>query len=380
MFARLTLSVLFCSLISPVLAQQAPARNVILVTLDGMRWQEVFRGIDAELAASTEYNRLGEPLGEMFNATSSENAAQRLFPFLHEVIASKGVLIGNRDAQSCAQVTNPWFFSYPGYNEILTGEVDASVDSNDPIPNKNVTFLEWLNKDVAEFRGKVRAFASWDVFPAIINAERSGVPVNVGPSVNPTTDAEKLLARLPADLPTLWPTVRMDAFTHHSVLNSLAQDKPRVIYISYGETDDFAHEGHYEQYLLAAHRTDRFLREIWDTVQGDPFYRDNTVLLISTDHGRGEEPIETWQHHASKASVAGNQKSLGAYENGIIGSDAVWMAAIGAGVPATGPVAPQSCVGSNQIASTLLTLLGLDPKKFNADAGAPIAEFLRKAH
>lgn len=346
---------------------QAQASNVILVTLDGMRWQEVFRGIDSKLAADLTFNRLGEPLTAMFGAATPQASAEKIFPFLHGVIGKQGVLLGNRDAGSCVHVTNPWYFSYPGYNEILTGVVDPAIDTNEAKPNPNTTFLEWLHKHADGFAGKVQAFGSWDAFPAIINAERSGIVVNVK---NPDSDA--LLAKLQGDLPTLWPTVRYDAFAHHYALQALKNDKPRVMYIAYGETDDFAHEGHYEQYLLAANRTDRFLREIWDAVQADPFYRNNTVLLITTDHGRGEAPLETWQHHASKASLAGYMKPLAAYQEGIVGSDATWIAAIGKDVPARGPVKTAACVGSNQVAATLLGLLGLDPAAFNPAAGKPI--------
>ncbi|MEO1982643.1 MAG: DUF1501 domain-containing protein, partial [Fuerstiella sp.] len=54
---------------------------------------------------------------------------------------------------------------------------------------------------------------------------------------------------------------------------------------AYGETDDFAHDGKYDEYILAAHRTDRFIREIWDIVQSTNGYRDNTVLFVTVDHG-----------------------------------------------------------------------------------------------
>jgi hypothetical protein len=61
------------------------------------------------------------------------------------------------------------WFSYPGYNEILTGSADDKrITSNDKMDNLNVTFLEHLNK-LPEYKGKVMAFTSWDVFPFIIN-------------------------------------------------------------------------------------------------------------------------------------------------------------------------------------------------------------------
>jgi len=367
-----------------LLANMAPAfgqsasPNIILVTLDGMRWQEVFHGLDATLASDTRYTKQTKDVQSLFNAASDTASAAQLFPFLHSVVSEQGVLIGDRQSGSCAQVTNPWFFSYPGYNEILTGKADPAIASNDPVPNQNVTFLEWLNHSVPGFQGRVAAFGSWNVFPAIINSERSGVPVNVGPVENPQTDEQRLLNRLHRDVPQLWDTVRLDLLTHYAALDYLRTMAPRVMYISYGETDDFAHDGHYDEYLFSAHRTDRFLRELWDTVQALPDYRDNTVLFVTTDHGRGSLPVETWQHHASRAAMEGVMQNLAEYENGIEGSDAVWMASMGPGIAAQGLLATTSdCLGSNQIAATLIRLLGLQPADFATDIGAPLPILVR---
>jgi bisphosphoglycerate-independent phosphoglycerate mutase (AlkP superfamily) len=151
-----------------------------------------------------------------------------------------------------------------------------------------------------------------------------------------------------------------------------------VTFISYGETDDFAHDGRYDEYIFAAQRTDRFIRELWEFVQSTEGYRDNTVLFITVDHGRGEEPIETWQYHASKESLTGYMQSLAQYEEGIVGSEHTWMAAIGPGVPATGLIAAsdENCVPANRIAATLLQLLDVDYRSLNPAMGAPLQEFL----
>ena len=66
-----------------------------------------------------------------------------------------------------------------GYNEILRGVPDPRVDSNDKVPNRNVTVLEWLNRKPA-FKGKVAACWAWDVISAIANGERGGFPSNAG--------------------------------------------------------------------------------------------------------------------------------------------------------------------------------------------------------
>ncbi len=80
----------------------------------------------------------------------------------------QGQIFGNRDVGSESQVTNGLNFSYPGYNETLTGFADPRIHSNDNVPNPNVTVFEWLNAKPA-FTGKVAAFGAWDVFNGIFN-------------------------------------------------------------------------------------------------------------------------------------------------------------------------------------------------------------------
>jgi len=356
----------------------ANTRNVFLVTIDGLRWQEVFRGLDETLAANTEYNERIEDIKAQFWTDTKEDRADALMPFLHRVVFKNGSVAGDRDKNSCARLANPWYFSYPGYNEILTGVVDEDIDSNDKIPNPNVTFLEQLNAR-SNYKGKVAAFASWDVFPFILNVERSGLPLNVNQKADPpANELERLLNRLQDDIPAPWKTVRFDAFTHHYALSYIKRLHPRVVYIGYGETDDFAHDGKYDEYLMAANRTDRFLEELWRFIQDDKIYRNQTMLFITVDHGRGEEPDETWQLHASRRAMAGNMEYLARYEEGIVGSEAVWMAAIGPGIPAHGLIATgDKCLTSNRIAATLLVLLGENYKLFNPEMGLPMQEFIQ---
>lgn len=355
-------------------ANQESTENIILISIDGLRWQEVFRGLDINLASNEEYSSRSEYILKEFKGNDS---AEKLMPFLHQVVMKEGSIIGNKDKSSCAQVTNPWYFSYPGYNEILTGRADPEINSNSAIANPNVTFLEWLNKKQPAFENSVVAFSSWDVFPFIINTERSGVPVNIGPKENPENEFEKTLNRLSGDIPSPWKTVRLDAFTHHYALSYMKAHHPRVTYIAYGETDDFAHDGEYDQYVIAANRTDRFIREIWEFIQQDNFYQNKTTLMITSDHGRGEYPEETWQHHASKKAMKGYMESLAEYEEGIVGSENVWIAAFGPGIKQQGLIETgESCVGSNQVAASLLYLLDFDYKDFNPDAGKPIMEMV----
>jgi hypothetical protein len=46
----------------------------------------------------------------------------------------------------------------------------------------------------------------------------------------------------------------LDVFTHCAAIEELNKNKPRVLYIAYGETDEWAHSGKYRSYLDAAHQ------------------------------------------------------------------------------------------------------------------------------
>lgn len=257
-----------------------------------------------------------------------------------------GQLHGNRNLDSKMDLTNTLWFSYPGYSEILTGLADDTrITSNDKFPNPNETVLELANKD-PKYMGKVAAFGSWDVFPYIVNETRSGVPVNAGFELakgDSLTDKEKFLNQLQPRVPSPWGTVRLDAFTHYYAVEYMKKDHPEFIYIAYGETDDFAHDGDYAAYLKSAQNTDMLIKELWELAQNDPFYKDNTLFLITTDHGRGTEPLETWKGHGDSVNGAGS----------------VWLIAFGKGVSAKGEVAKTEQLYSNQIAPTILKALEL---------------------
>jgi hypothetical protein len=122
---------------------------------------------------------------------------------------------------------------------------------------------------------------------------------------------------------------------------------------------------------------DGFIEDVWNTLQSLDYYKDNTAIFITVDHGRGEEPLESWLHHASKRAVENYMSGLAAdYPQGIIGSENIWMAAMGPGVPVNGLLQTDSCLGANQIAATLLNWMGEDYTQYNPAMGKPMKEFL----
>ncbi|MFY0654434.1 MAG: alkaline phosphatase family protein [Cyclobacteriaceae bacterium] len=318
--------------------------NLILITLDGLRWQELYAGADSLLIHDSGYVENPEELVHEFWDNDPLVRRKTLMPFFWSKIAIKGQLCGNRKFGNKVNCTNQMWFSYPGYNEILCGFADDErISSNSKINNPNTTFLEYLN-NTKRFKGKVAAFGSWNVFPYIINEERSGIYVNAGfkKAKGSLSDREQFLNKIQDEIRGPWGGVRLDVFTHHYALEELKKNKPKVLYISYGETDDYAHDGEYDQYLWSARQTDAYIKELWDFVQSTDQYRDKTTIIITTDHGRGTVPKDTWRHHGIKIEGAGE----------------IWMAVLGPDTKPLGEVKTEGQLYQNQIAATAIELLG----------------------
>ncbi|HEY1160906.1 MAG TPA: hypothetical protein VGE83_09765 [Terracidiphilus sp.] len=342
--------------------------NVIVVMMDGLRWQEVFRGADPELMKAPGPEALDDPKGRAATAQKiywRDTAAERrqaLMPFLWSVMAGEGQIFGNRDLGSDSHVTNGLNFSYPGYNETLTGFADPRVHSNDNVPNPNVTVFEWLNSK-PEFAGKVAAFGAWDVFNGIFNRERCGFMVNAGYdafTAIPATPELELLNALKAETVRIWLDEPFDPIPFHTAVEYLKVKKPRVLFVGLGETDDWAHTGSYPEYLNAAHLGDSYLKQLWDLVQSMPEYQGKTTLIALPDHGRGVGA--KWTDHGEK----------------IPESKETWMAFLGPDTAGLGERKQVGPVTESQIAATLAALLGEDYHAAVPKSGAPIGDVLGK--
>ena len=118
--------------------------------------------------------------------------------------------------------------------------------------------------------------------------------------------------------------------------------RPRVVYLAFDETDDWAHSGRYDRVLDALSRTDGYLKELWTWLQSQPDYQ-RTHILITTDHGRGHT-TEDWKTHGAK----------------IEGAQETWMAFISPAMTQRGEWRDQPAIYTNQAAATMAAWLGVD--------------------
>jgi hypothetical protein len=333
---------------------------VILLTFDGLRHQELFGGADCELASDKESSGVEslEPLLEEFGGGSPDERRRVLMPFFWGELAPRGIVLGNRSKGSQVLLRNPHKFSYPGYAELLTGQVQPLVSSNAKRRIPRTTVLEYVAKKLELPSYRVAVIASWDVFPYIVAADEQAVFCNAGYAAMPDrwcSERALSLNRWQFEMLTPWDSVRHDAVTVELAISYLERARPRFLYVALGETDDWAHERRYDRVLAAIRACDDALRRIWSAVESIEEYRDTTTLVVTTDHGRGRG-AKDWTDH--KASVPGSEE--------------IWLAVVGPDTPDLGEVSDHPTAYLSDVAATILDLMGLDPHDFNPDAGPAV--------
>ena len=331
---------------------QAPAKNIVIFLMDGYRWKELFQGADSAIIFNKRYTR-GDSAWTVTKYWDQDPTERRrkLMPFVWGTIAQHGQLLGNRDLGNKVNVENKYWFSYPGRSEAFTGYYDSAVNSNEYPDNPNVNVMEFIDRQPG-FHGKVVTFASWDAVARILNRDRNGMLINIyGEDIqnaNPEEQEANMAQHLLPDI--FGKGERLDAGTYFLAKTYLLAHHPRILYIDLGDTDDFGHAAEYGNYLDAAHHADAMMQDIWTTLQADPFYKDQTDLLIFPDHGRGIGP--GWTSHGARVTH----------------SDETYFIAMGPGIAPKGEVKTVNQVYQAQYAQTIATLLG-----FTFTAPHPVA-------
>ena len=364
--SSITVTVVFSFATASVALAQGKTRNVVLIVTDGLRWQELFRGAERALV-SNKPGGVRDTTATLRKFWREQPAERRstLLPFFWTRIAREGALFGNQDKGSVASITNTMRFSYPGYNEIFTGAFDPRIDSNEYPPNPNVTVFEWLARKPA-FKGRVAAIATWDAFRRIFNRERAGIDVMDGwdepfTGASARTPQAALINEFYRTSTRMWENNAFDAPMHAATKEYIRTRQPRVLFVGYGETDEWAHSGMYDLVLQSAHRVDGYIADLWNTMQSMPAYRGTTTFIITTDHGRGDG-ASGWRDHGKD----------------VAGAETIWIAVLGPDTPALGELTGGTRVTQSQVAATIAALLGEDWNAASKGTGAPIASVIRR--
>lgn len=307
-------------------SQKEPSR-VVVIAIDGLRWQEVFEGAKRD----------------------------SLLPFLWEMGRKKGCMLGNRNRQCRMEVANGIWKSYAGYSEMLCGVTDDSrIFDNRKQPNPHPSILEMAQMS-ASLKDRVGVVASWDVMPYILNERRSKLVVDYQ---SPFRVSKQ---------------VRKDSVTFQHALKKLSEEHPKLLFVEFCETDYYGHQGQWEEYLHAAHENDDFIRQLWQYCQGDEFYRDNTTFIITCDHGRGE----SLGAHANRGEVDAHA-SWSEHGRKFAGSNQTWLVAFGRDIQHLGEMEGGRIIYTKQVAPTIASILHVPFRSENREMGKPIYRILKR--
>ena len=349
-------TVLLISLVALHAFAAPKTQNVVFITLDGVRTQDVFGGWDeiiAAHAANQPYSDI-EVIRPRFNSATPQARREALMPVMWKDLVPRGVIFGNRDRGSAMRVENPHCISAPGYTEMLTGAPRAEVTGNDIRRYPYPTALELVARERRLPAGSVAQIGSWDGF-ASAAASQDGLILTTGgfdalPPRLSTPEIDTLVA-LRKDVLGLWEEGSEDVLTFRIAQNYLSVQKPRLLWIGLGNSDDWAHADRYDRYLVYLNRADRLIGELWSMLQSQEHYRGKTTLVITTDHGRGLQGKDWAEHDCS-----------------IPGAESVWALVVGPDTPATGEARDTGELHLGQIAATLLRFFRIPASVLGPDA------------
>jgi Type I phosphodiesterase / nucleotide pyrophosphatase len=331
-----------------------------------VRVQEFFGGMDPVLAKAPEaesgiYD--AEVTRKRWWRETARARREALMPFIWKTLAPAGIVLGNPATGSKVTVRNDQWYSYPGYSEILTGQAQPDVKSNDLVRYPHRTVLQYVQETLSLRPAEVAQIGSWDGLKFAASSTDGGfVMTGARDPVPPalSTPGMDLYNGLRSEIQQLWEETTNDVLTYRIAVEYVKKNRPRVLWLGLGQSDDWAHARRYDLVLDYLHIADRMIGELWQTLQSMEGYRGRTTLIITTDHGRGRTPAD-WAEH----------------DVGIQGSQDIWIAILGPKTPALGEARDFPDVTQSDVAATLLQYLGLDGRAFNPDAGPPVPGSLK---
>jgi hypothetical protein len=245
--------------------------NVILVMIDGVRWQEI----------------------------TEARQGRTLFPYLHSTLSEDARLFAHE------RVSNPYNISLPAYQSIFAGSVQNCA-SNNCGRISTETFPERLVREIQLDPKKVATLASWKRIACAVESKPRATFVNAGdePVIDGPMDAE-LLQNSRLQEQKQWASehyrkeVRFDEHTYRHAMSYLQRHRPNFLFLSFVDSDFYAHQQDPEGYGNALRRYDRWLNELVEKLNTMGDYGRRTAVIITTDHGRGSG-ASSWSDHGAR--------------------------------------------------------------------------------
>lgn len=252
----------------------ASITHVILITLDGVKREDMFGKQDLMPVFWKEY----APNAEIYGEPGS----------------SKSMTVG-------AKIP----YSLPSYQSMMSGKTTPCMD-NECGRLKTETFPEALIKKAGLKRSEVASISSWEVMDDAFESKLGTAFSNHG--TRPMHDPDKfttdeIMTELNKKQTEGYPgdDTRWDKYTLTQAVHYYKTYQPKFLWISFGDADDYAHDNNLTGYEKTLAFYDLALTRIINMTKEAGLF-DQTMFIITTDHGRGAD--KDWVEHEPSMPTA----------------------------------------------------------------------------
>jgi hypothetical protein len=335
----------------------ATSGRIVLITIDGVRAEDVFEGADPKLRPGSNVEKLRRP--------------EAVMPRTHRLVATRGVA-GGAERAGCGEVhtASGANVSLPGYLEIFTGRRTRCRDNN----CDRTTSPTVLDEAAHAGLGPIASIGSWEVLDRAVS--NRSFPISRAVGADPSTAmlvsegtqrwpesrpvADQALEQLVAagERADAYPghgRYRPDARTAAVALEYLRSAQPAFLHVGLGDPDEYGHRNDYPAYLESIGQADAFIGQVADTLDGMGELGARTTVIVTTDHGRNRD----FQHHGASSLTSAR----------------TFVLAFGGHVAKRGVACPTRDVTLADIAPTIRVLTGL-PSDPSHESGRPIEEII----
>lgn len=211
-------------------------KNIIIVVIDGPRYSDTW-----------------------------DSSGLARIPVMAKILRPKGTFFTNF-------YNNGYTWTNSGHTAITTG-LRQQIDNNGRELPKNPSFFQYWLKHTGKPATSAWLITSKGKLNVLANTQHPDWKNTYQPSTN-------------CGVNNTGNGYRDDSLTFIEAKKILKEYKPNLVLINLREPDVSGHAGNWKAYLKGISDSDKYVGQLWDFLQKDSFYKDQTSLLITNDHGR----------------------------------------------------------------------------------------------
>ena len=185
---------------------------------------------------------------------------------------------------------------------------------------------------------KVAVLGSWDAICRGALRENSLVLNSCGQTDVPLVGHEDINLESKKN-PPVWENARLDKYTWEHGFRYIKNHKPRLVTLSMDDSDEYGHDRQWDNYIGSLKSYDQKIHELFLLLETMPEYKKETMVIITTDHGRGKK--RWWGHTLMRQARP------------------IWMYLKGPGIPKKGSISHKKKITHLHIKPFIEGFLGI---------------------